>query len=714
MNNFSKLTLVMLATGMLPGSAMAKDLYLSADGNDSNSGLSASAAKKTLTSLTNIIAAGDVVHISGLLNMADEIPANIDSQAALAGSDLNDNAGKWVKHDDGKKRGFNLSGAGASVWKGISFVGEDPNTDGFTGDQKNPFFIIRGKDEGGMKFENLGFYDGICNQDGGTIFIKDDARVDFTNCLFVGNHPDWSKFALEENAWKAQDGASERGGAITIQSNSVVNFKRCSFENNINRFGGAVMINGTAQGVVNTGGVTFYDCNFLNNSAYGCVDENPDNYLDNSNGGAITVWTLNGDAYVTIDHCVFDGNKTNNNGGAVYLYSNTKYGHYADVIISNSAFYNNYSGRGGALEITNYTDGPMEAKDYITRTMKTKIINTTFGYNSCKDDGGAILLWGCTTDPTRPDHPQDELMLVNCTLVGNTTTGNAGHGAGYKEMSRTAGSDGGTDAYAQLDNGRRYFYNCLFENNYATGVEEGPEISDFCSGSISNLFMDSNYIGRIVATGGLSVEDFVASLNDAEGSETVVNGYSGDMVGENVFHLASSDIAPFIYEMSGYMVPFMPLPDDAEVIGMGNVKWLTLDDQDLPVPGYENEKISTNRGYDISAADQLGFKRPEGTCTIGASEALVSMMEEYLEGAELPFRDGEIDGVAAVADKAGLNVSFDGVAVVCPGASLNVYSLSGSKVAAGVDRLDLSALASGVYVVKAATAEGSVAVKIVK
>lgn len=61
----------------------AKDIYLSADGDDSNTGLTPDSPRKTLYGLneggtddnaTNarIIRSGDVIHISGFLKMSDE------------------------------------------------------------------------------------------------------------------------------------------------------------------------------------------------------------------------------------------------------------------------------------------------------------------------------------------------------------------------------------------------------------------------------------------------------------------------------------------------------------------------------------------------------------------------------------------------------------------------------------------------------------------
>lgn len=70
-------------------------------------------------------------------------------------------------------------------------------------------------------------------------------------------------------------------------------------------------------------------------------------------------------------------------------------------------------------------------------------------------------------------------------------------------------------------------------------------------------------------------------------------------------------------------------------------------------------------------------------------------------------------GVAGVEADA-FNVAFDGNTIAAAGAAIDVYSLTGAKVAAGVGSVDASALAGGVYVVKANCGGNSVVKKIVK
>lgn len=710
MKKFTPMAVCLLIAGAITGTASAKDLYVSATGNNANDGLSAATAKRTLTALDAIIQPNDVVHVSGILGMNNEVPADFNPSVGYGAGDLNDVGGVFVSHDSGKKLGFNLASRGSRNWKGITFIGEDPENDGFSGDGKWGHFIIRGSEDGGYTFKNLCFVDGISNLDGGTIYIKDEAYVNFENCVFRNNHPDWSLYKLEGNAWKGQGGSSERGGCLRTEANCVVNVDKCLFENNINRQGGAILITGTANSKdINTGGVTITNSTFTNNTAF-CFDD-PEQYVDNSNGGAIGIWSLFSACFVKIDHCVFDSNVTWNNGGAIYILDNVKYGHYCDITISNSAFFYNESERGGALQYANYADGPMERKEYLTKTKNVNLINCTFANNHARTDGGAILLWGAMSDSTQPDYPQDSFRMVNCTVIGNSTEGNAGHGAGYKEMSRA----GDGEAFGQIGNANRYFYNNLMENNYAL---ESSELSDFTTPEIYGHNMENNYVGRFVVLGGISVEEFLAVVNDAEGvKETTVHSYSGEQLGDNFFHVASDPVATAVYDMSGFAVPGVALPDGSPVKTGGDIAYLTLDPKEYPVPSHPDGLYFVRSGYDISKTDALGFARPEGTCAAGASEYDVTTITPYMDGSmDLPYltEGGDSQLVMTLAPGKAVKITRSGDIVAAEGAMLEAYTIAGVKVAASAEALDLSALAAGIYVVKATTADGTAAVKVVK
>lgn len=312
-------------------------------------------------------------------------------------------------------------------------------------------------------------------------------------------------------------------------------------------------------------------------------------------------------------------------------------------------------------------------------------------------------------DATQPDYPQDELRLVNCTLMNNSTAGNAGHGAGYKEMSRS----GDSEAFGQIGNANRYFYNCLMENNYCL---ESNEVSDFTTPELYGHSMENNYIGRYVVLGGASVEEFLSVVNDGNGvTEATVHGYSGEQLGDNFFHVASDPVAPGIYDMSGFMVPGVALPDESALKTGGDVKWLVLADRELPIPN-NTAKSVIRSGYDISKTDALGFERPQGTCAVGASEYSVSEITPYLDGSlELPYISSSTSAVKdVIAGGSAPIITRQGNVVSAAGSALSVYSLSGQKVAAANGSVDMASLAAGIYLVEARSAQGSTVIKVIK
>lgn len=706
MKNFTQSLVTMLLVGLTSGSALAKDVYISQSGDDANDGLTATTAVKTLTRLNDVIAKKDIVHVSGMIDMSAEKPADFTPAAAKWTE-----GGKWMSVSaDGKYQGFNISSRDNTKWQGITFIGEDPVSDGFDGNEQVPLFLFRGKNENGTIFRNLGFVNGISNINGGTLVFRDEAVVEFDNCYFFNNHPDWNDYEPDaNNLWKVKSGvsASEKGGCVRSEGNCVLTFNNCLFENNINRQGGAICLTGTAKDRTRSGEVKIYNTTFRNNTAYGCVNGDDTSILDNTKGGAIAVYALNQEIYLDIDHCIFDGNCTKNEAGAIWLYDNTKYGHYCDVTITNSAFYKNESNTGGAIEIC-HTNSLWDDKDYAC-CQKVKIANTTFSQNRAYSNGGAILLWGASTNQNHANYPKTELWMVNCTVVGNYTDGNGGHCAGYKEM------DNGE--YAKIDNADRHFYNCLFEGNLALHGGSKQENSDFHTAFLGQDIRNC-YFGRIYVAGGMSVEDYIGSLEHAG---TIVHSYSGnDVDGTNEYYVANDDYAPGIYDYTvdnENVVPFIPLPTDSPLKTAGDPSLLTLAAMDVENPAKAGV-AHPMKGFDITKADQLGFARENGKCAIGASEANVDhIIENYLEDAnELPYLKGDdntTDIKTIIGDTASI-LTREGDEFIAEDAVISVYSIAGTVVASGNNRVSVANLAPGVYVVKAVSAEGSSAQKFIR
>ena len=137
MKNFTKIASVLLLAGLTSGSMMAKDIYVSATGDDSNDGLSSATAVKTLGRINEIIAKNDIVHVSGMIDVSVEKP-----ETAVADNQWSE-GGKWASTSSGNYQGFNISSRDNTQWQGITFVGEDPSEDGFEKNEKTGVKLIK-------------------------------------------------------------------------------------------------------------------------------------------------------------------------------------------------------------------------------------------------------------------------------------------------------------------------------------------------------------------------------------------------------------------------------------------------------------------------------------------------------------------------------------------------------------------------------------------
>lgn len=661
----------MIAAGMISGSVSAKDLYIAANGNDSNSGIAESQPRATLTSLNDIIEQGDIIHVKGMIDITNEIALGDGAQ------DKNSTWGHYISYQGGNHNGFYINGSNTAVdgkispWKEITITGENPSEDGFDGGEATRIFYVRGDNKvNTVKFKNLTFRNGLAPKEGaGALFIHDNGWVEVENCIFEDNHLDYTVLTEETHSSgniKLKNSKSERGGAINFQFGKLT-VTDSKFYNNHNRRGGALIATGGTLKVTR--------CEFEGNGA-----EVDGKYLDDSRGGAVHLWPLNTEITATFDHCDFVGNTTWNNSGALYMQSNTDSSNLLDAVFTNCSFIQNATidGQGGAVMINN-------GENYSSKEDKLKNIYATFAncsflFNEAKSEAGGIYLNGGIA--------KDELRLVNCTLAKNVTKGNAGHGAGYCEGIAN-------DTYKPEDTDR-YFYNCLLEQNEAPGASDGKgEYSDLLT---FGYFTTSNsYYGRIMFT-KVTEQDFYDGL--ASFGIDRENVWHADHTGnfgdeKNTFVLTEEALNG--YEWSGGTFKFVTLADDDELLTKGSPEYLAMEPRKVTAP---NGKEFTIQGYDISKSDQMGFKRPEGTCAVGSMEASTSVTDEYYDGRDFPYLAEVGAGIQTVNyDKS--NMTYEDGIVIAEGALITVYNISGIPVASGINQVSMRNFAGGIYIVRA-------------
>jgi len=232
-------------------------------------------------------------------------------------------------------------------------------------------------------------------------------------------------------------------------------------------------------------------------------------------GGAIF-----GNGEISVTNCVFSGNSTPDDGGAIYNVSNITNSTFSNNsasrnggavfdsgIITNSTFSNNSSNNGGAVyasHIINSTFSNNSAKDggavYVS-----SVINSTFSNNSASNNGGAVY---------------NSDSVTNSTFFNNSSSRNGGavYNSEYMTHVKITNSlffNNSSATGGAIVNGT--IINCTFVNNsalyrggafYGNGmivnsifyqnqnqVEVGEEANDIASGE--NLVIDYTLVNDI-------------------------------------------------------------------------------------------------------------------------------------------------------------------------------------------------------------------------
>lgn len=625
------LTIRMMITACLFCCAFAvnaKDVYVSATGDDSKDGLSATTAKKSLSGIDAILEAGDVINISGTIDINAEPDAvyRVEGRVSL--------------ETNGEKAGFYFKAGGK--WKDIKFVGKDNATDGFTGSDKTRLFFIDG---GIHEFENLFFKKGrLLVTDGGNALWTRNATLTFTNCIFEDNTS-----ARNDSDPTKVKGNNGRGGVMRIMGNDI-SFNDCHFSGNENQYGGALYVEG---GIVNISGCTFEDHDIST--------------IAGSSGAVIYTWAGTRNIDLNIDNTLFKGSKAAGEGGAIAMKNLTDKNFYTKVNISNTAFIGNVGQRGGALFLSNNRAGT---------TDEVVIKNTTFFGNHASVDGGTICLWHA--------QPGSSFTMTNCTMAGNSTDGNAGHGAGLVVM------DNETNPAVNM---LKRFYNCIFDSNYS--YSGGENFSDVWFRAVpgqdrlgnEEVEMKNCYIawGKNVDNATYPSNEINYCLSEQEEEQAPVLTYV------NAAGLVDkSDI--YYYGANYYAIPLL---DDAPARLFGDAAYLTQ--------------------FGIESGDQFGKIRTisGGKSVTGAVEVTVDEFDgghyDVFPPIATSVESSEADALDyVVIQNNTISLSSDREAAFI------VYNLSGSAIKAGVSGMNIADLPSGVYIVKVKSDMEEFTQKIVK
>ena len=478
-------------------SLSAKDLYVASaanGGSDSNDGLTAETPVAYLSQLNDVIAAGDVIHVNGMIMMSQDPNTKPDRTSG------------YIHQQAGAKghQGFVIMGG---AWQYITIIGEGLQS-GFDSEHKGRLFRLNGG--GNLTFKNLTFQNGrdLISDGGNGFWIGGNLVATFEDCKFMFNT------VAHANPDSPTDfaGSNGRGGAIHKNEIGDVNLYNCTFTGNENREGNAINWCG--------GKLVAVGCSFMGNTT-----------KINGTGGAIKFWCLvNGKPiHATIEHCLFMANSSGNGGAIAINETANRDDAGNDITIKDCSFIANSATMCGGLLINNIVN---------KNTSKVKVLNSTFAYNQAINDGAAINLRAMSKD--------SEFTMVNCTVVDNITQGNGGHGAGLLITN---------DTNNPKTNCTKRIYNCLFQGNYAVDPGAGtPKMttSDLTlrDPMVEGEFVAYNtYFGRLTNNPILDGAAINCTVNYMPGSTKDMDWDIHNASG------LSDDIA--VYATKKYVAPFM-------------------------------------------------------------------------------------------------------------------------------------------------------------
>ena len=346
----------------------------------------------------------------------------------------------------------------------------------------------------GVKFtNNSAIYDGGAIANFGSTIIAD-------NVEFTGNTAQSDILTDMTNDTQPPTG----GGAISLGSTSNTTITNSVFNSNTSYYNGGAIATRHTVGTMkqdNTAGTySVSGSTFKGNKALGKVGA--DSKLVGGNGGAIFNSFYNN---ITVSGSTFDGNHAQNNGGAVYNYSEADgKGGAGDMVLTNNIFKNNTAGNwaggvfnGAAMtitggEFTNNSAAFAGALSSGTASTRMNIENVKFSGNTATEIG-AVGLFG------------KEGNLKNVTFTGNkaTSAANGADGAGAlflgavsKTVLDTVTFDGNTSAtkggaiatrtadMGDNTNARLDILNSVFKNN--TAATNGGAFDNFLYSSKQN------------------------------------------------------------------------------------------------------------------------------------------------------------------------------------------------------------------------------------
>ena len=346
-----------------------------------------------------------------------------------------------------------------------------------------------------VTLEGLTFSGGKATNGGALAVTKANVTLNISNSVFTGNTSTEAKTTsgggaiyisgadMElniSNSTFSGNTATKHGGVIqNTGADMVLNISDSTFSGNTATANGGVIQNTGADMVLNISDSTFSGntatanggvINITGSGASVVIRESVfENNTSNAEGGVFYVKNKLF-RYLLIDGSEFTGNKATGSAGVIYLSCvNQDSAAYNDFTIQNSLFDGNISeNSGGAVFVTSSESNTNTDSNRLSVTF----LNDTFINNEAKYAGGAILFHGSNAGSLL-----GHSYLINCTIIGNHTTENVK----YTQTSSTSYDKlfgGGGIALGNANSGGNNqfkihsYNNIILENTSGTGENE--------------------------------------------------------------------------------------------------------------------------------------------------------------------------------------------------------------------------------------------------
>jgi hypothetical protein len=664
-----KVGCVLLSMGIASG-VQAKDIYVSASGNDTNDGSTTALAVKTVSKAITIAVDDDVIHISGFISMLDE-PAGPGRPG--------ENGGAFTGTNGVTYNTWNAESGTSGVQilkKSLTFVGDEAVESGFDGEDESRLFMIRELKEKNLVFRHLTFKNGTNdlaawdNNQGAGVYLRATYAV-FEYCKFINN--------------VAAGAGSKEGGAVYAQNNSddvnlgterCLRFSNCEFTDNVCQNGGAIFFGYNNMLIEN--------CLFENNGNF----NNAISPLPNARGGAIMVKRNGGDNFpisLKVVNTQFIGNKLSGESGTGGAF------HYRDELenitprtsslwfercafIENEAYGTTGTHQGGAIFFNH-------EKATSNNPMTFTMVNSTMYGNRAKQGGGAMFIHRAGSNST--------MNIVNCTITENEGGDNAGFGHG---IYFSQNNDAGMEKVSTKDM-KKYIYNTLMENNRSLSDATPSDLTVNYTPGV-DLTIENSFIGKVFTVGTET------TFNPSSYTTSNLNYDKTNVAGEEGFVFVPNLEEPasmYIYEFYCIPLDFGAFSGNAsEGIGFGDAKYL------------QNLNISN---------DQLGAIRlfTDGKCNIGA----VEVDDENMDNPPMSITPTLVDQDLNAYVSGGLLV-IESKKMENTRINIQIFDISGKLVQAnsanislGKQYIPLSSTNKGIYIVKLSDGKNAYATKIV-